>query len=358
MQNDKYMMDSHKLLWHLNRVNEWADGKRIAPLNIDLGITTGCNMACTYCYGVLQGRTGVNKRQDMSSETLVNLLTDAKAAGVRSAAFIGEGENTLNPALYDGLECARRIGLDVSLATNGLIIDRERLNDMMSALTWIRFNISAAAPDSFFRIHRVRKFDQVLENISACVEVKRSAKLNTTIGLQMVVVDDNVDDIVPLAKLGSDLGVDYLVVKACSDTYEGTLDSPVDKYLELEPVFREAESHSRNGYLVSVKWSKLNNRGLKDFNVCYGTQFIIAVSGDGGVFPCGHFFNIRRDEFCMGNVNQTRFRELVKSERYWDVQRKVQGLNVNRDCESNCRQYYVSQFLWKFKNPPPHVNFI
>ncbi len=355
---DQYIMDGHKLLWHLDRVSQWQSGERIAPLHIDLGITTGCNMACTYCYGVLQGRTGVKKRYDMSAETLVNLLTDAKEAGVRSVAVIGEGENTLNPALYEGLACAKKIGLDVSLATNGIIIDQERLEEMMSALTWIRFNISAAEPGSFFRIHRVRKFDRVIDNIRACVAAKKANGNHTTVGLQMVVVDDNVEDIVPLARLGGELGVDYLVVKACSDTYEGTLDSPVDKYLELEPVFKEAESYSGNGYLVSVKWSKLQNRGFKDFKVCYGTQFIIAVSGDGSVFPCGHFFNIRRDEFCMGNLNHTRFRDLIQSERYWEVQRKVQALDVNRDCESNCRQYYVSQFLWNLKNPPPHVNFI
>ena len=55
---DKYRMDSHKLLWHLDTVRKWYDGERIAPLHIDLGITTGCNLACTYCYGVLQGRAG------------------------------------------------------------------------------------------------------------------------------------------------------------------------------------------------------------------------------------------------------------------------------------------------------------
>ena len=33
----------------------------------------------------------------------------------------------------------------------------------------------------------------------------------------MVVTKDNMKDIVPLAKLGKECGVDYLVVKPCSD---------------------------------------------------------------------------------------------------------------------------------------------
>ena len=56
--NDKWNMDSHKLFWHLDRVKAWQKGERIAPLHIDMGISSGCNMACTFCYGVIQNRDG------------------------------------------------------------------------------------------------------------------------------------------------------------------------------------------------------------------------------------------------------------------------------------------------------------
>ena len=56
--NDKWNMDSHKLFWHLERLESWQKGERIAPLHIDMGISSGCNMACTFCYGVIQNRDG------------------------------------------------------------------------------------------------------------------------------------------------------------------------------------------------------------------------------------------------------------------------------------------------------------
>ena len=355
---DKYRMDSHKLLWHLDRVNAWVRGERIAPLHIDLGITTGCNMRCIYCYGVLQGRTTATKRFDMPREALLRLLKDAKEIDVRSIAFIGEGENTLNPALYDGLDLAKKIGLDVSLATNGIKINRDCLKDAMEALVWMRFNISAATPESYDLIHGVRTFDAVINNIRTVVETKRQYGLKTTIGLQMVVVKENIPDIVPLAVLSRDLGVDYLVIKPCSDTYEGTMDSPHEQYLKIENLLKEAESHATENYTVSVKWQKMGNLGKKNFGVCYGTQFIINISGDGTVFPCGHFFNMRRDEFSMGNIIESSLKEVLPSERYWDVQKRIQCVDVNRDCETNCRHYYVSQFLWELSMPPDHVSFI
>ena len=54
--NDKWNMDSHKLFWHLERLESWQKGERIAPLHIDMGISSGCNMA--FCYGVIQNRDG------------------------------------------------------------------------------------------------------------------------------------------------------------------------------------------------------------------------------------------------------------------------------------------------------------
>ena len=109
---------------------------------------------------------------------------------------------------------------------------------------------------------------------------------------------------------------------------------------------------------MSVKWQKMGNLGMKDYDVCYGTSFIIAISGNGRVFPCGHFFDIRQDEFLMGNVIETSLKDVVFSDRYWEVQKSIQSLDVNKECESNCRQYYISEFLWRLKNPPKHVNFV
>ncbi|OGW83563.1 MAG: hypothetical protein A2987_03910 [Omnitrophica bacterium RIFCSPLOWO2_01_FULL_45_10] len=354
---DRFMMDSHKLLWHLDRVNEWLNGGKIAPLHIDLGITTGCNMACSYCYGVLQGRTNARHRFDMPRPALIRLLKDSKEIGVRSIAFIGEGENTLNDALYDALLYARDIKLDVSLATNGLLLNKERVEDTLSSLSWLRFNISAASPSSFFKIHRIKGFDSVIENIRLYVEKKRSCHFKAAIGMQMVLTRENMDDIVPLAKLGRKTGVDYLVIKPCSDDPDRRLNAP-EEYHDMEDPLKEAERLSADNYKVIVRWNKIKNQGLKGFKVCYGTHFLINISGDGSVFPCGHFFNMRRDEFRMGNIIETPLAKIVKSRRYWEAQKKICSIDVNRDCETNCRHYYVSQFLWTIKNPPEHVNFV
>lgn len=357
---DKYRMDQHKLYWHLDRVCDWINRKPTAPLHIDLGISSGCNMRCRYCYGVLQGRTGAKNCFNLPKNIIFRLLNDCKKIGVRSIAFIGEGENTLNPYLYDSLVHAKKIGIDVGLGTNGLAIDNNRIKDALESLVWLRFNISAATPKSFFSIHRIapQQFHQVVNNIRKCVEIKKSFSLETTIGLQMVLLQDNFEDVVPLAKLGKELGVDYLVVKPCSDTFDKKFNSPYEEYLQKKNILQKAENLSSDSFKVYIKWHKLLNKESKDYKTCFGTNFIIAISARGDVFPCGHWFNIRRKEFLMGNILKGSFREIVFSDRYSKVQRKVETVDVIKDCESNCRQHYINEFLWMLKNPPEHINFI
>ena len=362
--NDSYMMDGHKLLWHLDRVAQWQAGERVAPLHVDMGISAGCNMACTYCYGVIQGRTGygtdVKGRFNMPKDAILRFFGDAKEIGIRSIALIGEGENTLNPALYDAVDYAKEIGLDLSLATNGVKIEHapDKLESLLTGLTWLRVNISAASTEAFQKIHQIDQFRRVVENIDLLVKVKKKHGYPCTIGMQMVMTKENFDQVVPLAKLGGELGVDYFVIKPCSDTDDKELNSPDREYLENWHIFEEAKKFCGPGYEVIPKFEKLGNLGFKDYDVCFGTQFIIAVSGTGNVFPCGHWFNVRQHEFLMGNIIEQPFSEIFRSERYWDVQAKIRTVNVNKDCESNCRQHYINRFLSQIHTKPRHANFI
>mgnify|MGYP001224882359 CR=1 FL=1 len=377
--NDKWNMDSHKLFWHLDRLEAWQKGERVAPLHLDMGISSGCNMACTFCYGVIQNRDGfgTNSKKIFHTPTksILQTFKDAKEIGVRSIALIGEGENTLHPDFHDIISYGKKIDLDLGLATNGIRIRHDKLDVVLDSLKWIRFNISAGTKETFQKIHRVNQMDRVLGNARALAKLKAEKKYNCVIGFQMVVTKENMNDIVPLAKLGKECGVDYFVVKPCSDTFDSRLDSPKGEYIEALDIFKEAEQYSNENYTVNIKWKKVLNGGWKDYGTCHGTQFILGVSGRGDVFPCGHWFQERREEFLMGNLIEKSFKEIWQSDRYWEVQEKIRKeVNVNRDCESNCRQHYINRFLHHegkdnldaikkhykdhIKNKPDHINFI
>jgi len=369
---DRYLMDGNKMRWHEDRVRAWMRGERVAPIHVDVGLSKGCNIRCQYCFGVLQGnfyRKGAERV--FPRDALLRYMKDAGESGVRSMALIGEGEPLLNPAIYDAIEIGSRAGVDIAVGTNGILLDMGRDGERaLEHLCWLRFNISAASDEAYRRVHASKDFDRAVERIRFCCETKRRRSLRVTVGLQMVLTPANVDQVVPLAKLARSLGVDYLVVKQCSDTVESKLGvyDKLDAYESFADKLREAEACSAPGYDVIIKWNKVLNKGKRSYNQCLGVPFLVYSSGDGRLYPCGMFFDIREAEFRMGDMTQQSFKEIIASDRYWEVVAKVRDTIDVHQCYSNCRTDSINSFLWELKLgavfpapegvPPPHMNFV
>ncbi len=357
---DKYLMDGHKLLWHLDRVNDWQHGKRIAPIHIDVGLSKGCNIKCEYCFGVLQGNF-YRKGPEVyfPRDPLLRYVMEAGEIGVRSMAFVGEAEPLMNPNVYDAIIEGRKAGVDIALGTNGILYDTGDKGALaLEHLSWIRFNISAASDEAYRKVHRSKEFQTAIEKIKFAVTTKKQKNLSVTIGLQMVLTPTNVDQAVPLAKLGRDLGVDYCVIKQCSDTVESALGvyKKLEDYDNFADILKEAEDTSIAGYNVIVKWKKISNKGIRTYEQCLGVPFLLYSSGDGRLYPCGMFFDIKEEEYRMGDLVKQSFKEIFESNRYWEVVEKVKKINVN-ECYSNCRTHCINEFLCQVKHPPEHVNF-
>jgi MoaA/NifB/PqqE/SkfB family radical SAM enzyme len=359
---DSFMMGGHKLHWHLDRVHAWQQGERIAPVHIDVGLSKGCNIKCNYCYGVTQGNffTEGAKRY-FPGDALIQYMKDAGEIGVRSMALIGEAEPTLNPRLYDAIVAGKKAGVDISIGTNGILFDAgKKGEEALEHLSWIRFNISAGTEEGYQRIHNSKGFKKACKKIRFCVETKRRNNLDVTVGLQMVLTPENADQVIPLAQLGQELGVDYLVVKQCSDTVDNDLGiySRLNVYSSFTEMLQAAEEYGNDAYKVIIKWAKISNEGHRNYDNCLGVPFLLYSSGDGKMFPCGMFFDKRSDEFLMGDMTKQSFKEIWESDRYWDVVKRVENvMEVHSECYANCRTHEINEFLWKIKDVPPHVNF-
>ncbi|MEK6969713.1 MAG: radical SAM protein [Nanoarchaeota archaeon] len=359
---DLYNMGGHKLYWHPDRINDWMKGKKIAPLHIDAGLSKGCNIRCEYCYGAIQGnlyKEGSTKY--FPRDALLSYMRSAGEVGVRSIGLIGEAEPLLNPNVYDAIVEGTKAGVDIALATNGTLFDNgEKGITALKNLVWLRFNLSAASDEAYQKIHGSPLFFNVIKNIKFCVKTKKELNLPVTIGIQMVLTPNNVKEVVSLAKLGKELGVDYFVVKQCSDTQDSKLGfyNQLGKYKDFTTILKEAEDVTTDNYNVIIKWPHIKNEGKRNYDQCLGTPFLLYTSGDGKVYPCGMFFNIHEEEFRMGDLTKQTFKEIIESDRYWEVVEKVKKLDVHSFCYANCRTHSINDFLWKIKNPPPHVNFV
>lgn len=369
MENEKLILDGHKLLWHQERVEAWLRGERIAPVTIDCALTRACGYRCVYCYGQLQA----NDEKRMTKDVIFRFLDDAAEIGVKAISFVSDGESTCSPHFYEAVIRGKQNGLDMALGTNGFLLKDDRLEEILPALTYLRFNISAATSGRYAEIHGCPPscFDKVITTIRKCVAIKKQGGLDVTVGLQMVLLPEFADQILPLTRLGKELGVDYLVIKHCSDDEKSSLGVDYLKYFALVDILKEAETHSDGNYLVRAKWSKILSGGTRCYSQCYGPPFIMQFSGSGLVAPCGMLFNTKYKKYHIGNITDTSFKELWKGERYWEVINLIasEEFDAKTMCGSLCLQHKVNEFLWtlkhgkgKLKQPesgsPMHCNFI
>jgi radical SAM protein with 4Fe4S-binding SPASM domain len=191
------------------------------------------------------------------------------------------------------------------------------------------------------------------------VGIKKRNHLKITLGLQMVLTPTDVDQVVPLAKLGKELGVDYLVIKQCSDTIKSTIGvfSKFSQYDNFAEILKEAEALSSGSYNVIVKWKKITNKGKRTYRQCLGLPFLLYSSGDGKLYPCGMFFDVKRQEYCIGDLVKQSFKEIFNSSRYWAIVEKMKQIDIS-GCYANCLTHAINEFLWQLKHPPEHVNFV
>ena len=346
-EHQDLILDSTKLNWHLERVKQWQRGERIAPITIDMALTRACNYSCHFCYAMLQE----NDRKQITQKVIFDFLEDCAEIGVKGISFVSDGESTISPAFIDACKKGHELGISMAVGTNAFVLTKKRLENLLPYLTYLRVNFSAGEKKRYAEIMGVKEsyFDRVCQNISDMVEIKKRDKLNVTIGMQMVLMPKDGDQILPLAKLGKKLRPDYVIIKHCTDDEDGALGVDYDGYEKLYPLLKEAESLSDESYKVVIKWSKIKDQGNKgrSYQRCYGAPFMLQLSGSGLVAPCGALFNEKYKKFHIGNICETRFKDIWKSEKYWEVMNYLASpkFNAQKMCASLCLQHKVNEKL-------------
>lgn len=313
------ILDSHKLSWHMDRVEAWEAGERIAPVSVDMALTRACGAMCSFCYAMMQESQA---RSSIKVKDALNLADDFATIGIRSVSLVSDGESTLSPAYVPFIQHLSNNGIDVANATNAWEWEPEKIEQVLPHLTWVRFTVATGRPESYAAHmykgpEHTEVFERAMRHIRYAVDLKRRAGLKVTLGIQMVLMPEMKEEILPFARLGIDLGVDYAVIKHCSDDEQGSLGIDYAAYEPLFGVLREAESLSNEQTKVIVKWDKIRDGDQPPYKRFYGPQFLLQISGSGLVAPSGMFFNARYSKLHIGNFTQERFLDIWRSERYW-----------------------------------------
>lgn len=363
--SDKYKIDSHKLIFHPERVAQWLSAeddwekeKKIYPIYLEITPIGSCNHRCTFCSVDYIGYKSIKQDEHI----LADRIREMANLGVKSVMFAGEGEPTLYKPLPNILEVCSEAGIDTSLTTNAVIMSDDARENYVKNCKWIKVSINAGTKENYAQIHQTKEedFDMVVKNLTQMSKIKKEKGYSCTIGAQMLLLPENRDTAVALAQKMAEAGIDYLVIKPYTQSLYGTSRKyeglTYQSMMDLEVELKQYETETFKVIFRASTMKKLEETE-QPYKKCYATPFYWGyIMADGSVYSCSAFLG--NENFKLGNINTQTFQEV------WESEERKKNLNyVKNDldismCRKNCRMDNVNRYLWDLKNPNAHVNFI
>ena len=354
---ENHRIDEHKLIYHPKRVVEWLDSGDCYPIYVEVSPSGKCNHRCIFCALNYMSY----EAPFLEGSLLEQRLKEMSCLGVRAIMLAGEGEPLLHPDIGHIVQVSWSAGLDVSITTNGVFLDR--IFDVVDKLSWVRVSLDASSAKTYSEIHGCSPvdFSKVISNLEQLVHLKKERHLKCTIGTQLLLLEDNYKEAEELSLFLGEMGVDYFSIKPYSphplSTSRAVPITDNTELLLLEEKVKLSETRTRqkgnNNFQASFRREAFSRVGIKKrYNKCLGSSFFCHLTSLGEIYSCSTFLG--KPEFSYGNIYERPFKEIWKGERR---QRIMQEVDVST-CRENCRLDPINNYLWKLKHSPAHVNFI
>lgn len=359
MGMDCYNLDGHKLYWHLDRVLQWQKGDLIPPVYLEISPVSYCNHNCVFC-GKDFAR---DQRHRLDTGLTCRRLEEMGRLGVRSIMFAGEGEPLMHEDLARMVATAKGAGIDVSITTNGSLGSSQRWAELLPHLTWLRFSLDAGSAEAYASVHGVapKVFGQTLASLEAALELRDRMGLETTIGVQYLVLPENWRDIENALERFTRLGVDYLALKPFSLNPKmlrhGDVAYQEEMIEHLDQVTGRYQGRSRTNVIFRREAMNAYMNRSQNYRHCHALPFWGYICASGDLYTCAVFIGDER--FKAGNINQQDMAEVFFGQARRDsVCLGQRDLSVGEECRLNCRMARANEFLEHLSLPPQHVNFI
>mgnify|MGYP006295722057 CR=1 FL=1 len=177
------------------------------PRRIQIVSTMRCNYRCIQCFQPHESHAGGGELDFALIEKLAPILPF-----VREVYFTG-GEPLLYSRFAEALELIARAGCELSMSTNGALLDGERLEMCLKHMHMLKISVDAATPETYAKIRRGGSLEKVLENFARVAEHKRC---HNTPFPQMrfgfVAMRSNIEELSKLVVLARKYGVEHIRV--------------------------------------------------------------------------------------------------------------------------------------------------
>ena len=351
-----FNFDGHKLFYNFETTYSLLTDKPTNPVYIEYSPVGSCNHRCLFCaYDYI----GYQSRR-LDTEKTIASIEEFSKMGVKAMLFAGEGEPLVHPNIDDFILASYDSGVDSAIYTNGVLLTPKRVEKILDKMTFVRISFNGGTREIYNKVHQSDDFDKVVENIKFAVNYKKTHNIETDIGLQFVVIPENIESVLSLAKLGGELGVDYLSIKPFvqhgdQKGYHFEQNYSLDA---IEAILDEAEKYSTDEYKVIARKEAFRKYHERTYDHCLALPLFGVVLSDGNIYACGPYLGDER--FCFGNIYENSVSEIYNGQRRKDILEFAKTkLDCKGECMPNCRLDAINRSLWELKSPTlRHLRFI
>jgi sulfatase maturation enzyme AslB (radical SAM superfamily) len=224
------------------------------PKRIILESTNHCNLSCPSC------RTGTGNREDrgkMSIDLFKKIVDEISLNNnCDFMSLQGGGEPFLHPDIFQFIEYLHERGPDIrsQISTNGTLVSENIASEIInSPLGEIIFSVDGSKKETFERLRRGARHEEVVNNILEFIRMKDEQNSTIKTGVCMVRQVDNEDEISDFEQFWSPR-IDEILY-ATYQTYTGIIpDRRTDSDKEKIPCTRFPCKQLMRGD-CAVKWN-------------------------------------------------------------------------------------------------------
>ncbi len=165
------------------------------PLHLDIESVSVCNLKCPFC-ATTHKRWGNDKQGYMDYALYKRIIDEGVENGLCAIKLSLRGEPLLHPELERMIEYAKERGvMDVYFNTNAVLLTEEKFERLIDTrLDRISISIEGYNKETYEKFRVGAKFEQLFDNVSKLITIRKRKKSLTQIRIQTVLLDELKDE--------------------------------------------------------------------------------------------------------------------------------------------------------------------